>query len=478
MKTVHPSRTRRDFLGLLAGGATAAATGALARPAAASVADDPKNTRARVTHTNKRFEPTPAPVFTGEQRGDLGTIRVDPDTRYQEILGFGAAFTDSSCYLLNQLDPQARRGLLNELFSPPAMGLSVCRTCVGASDYSRQVYSYDDEPGDLALRRFSIDYDRAYILPMLREARQVNPQLFLFSSAWSPPGWMKVYGTMLGGWMRAEYLECYARYYARYLEEYATAGAPIDALTPQNEVETDQGGKMPACVWHPELEMSFVRDHLGPLLEKKGMKTKIWIVDHDYNHWRRAKWMLDDPGVRKYAGGVAFHGYEGTPDMMTRLHQAHPQVDLFWTEGGPNFDSPEYTTEWCRWGKEFTGILRNWCRSITAWNLALDERGNPRIGPFTYGGLVTIHSATKAITHSGQSWALGHFSRVVRRGAVRIASDSTAAGIEHVAFSNPTGEIVLVVTNPGVARTVQIQYRGRYAPLDLPLDSMMTLVWE
>jgi glucosylceramidase len=459
-------------MGLLAAGAAA---GALTRTAAG---DEPKSVKARVTHARKRYEPIPPPVFTTERSRDVGTIHVNPGEKFQEILGFGAAFTDAACYLIDRLAPPARRNLLLELFSPAGMGLNVCRTCVGASDYAREVYSYAEGPEDVQLTRFSIDYDKAYILPVLRQAREANPQLFLFSSPWSPPGWMKTYGSMLGGWMREKYLEPYARYYLRYLEEYEAAGVRIDALTPQNEVETDQDGRLPACYWHPELEMSFVRDHLGPLLDREDLKAKIWVLDHNYNLWKRAKWMLEDPGVRKYASGVAFHGYDGKPEMMSLLHQAHPEVDLFWTEGGPDYDSPEYATEWCRWGTEFTKILRNWCRSVTAWNLALDENGKPNIGPFNCGGLVTINSQTGGVTNSGQLWAMGHFSRSVRRGSRRIASESTAAGIDHVAFTTPGDGTVLVITNPGVERTVQIVYEDHYARVDLPADSMITLSWE
>src|SRR6202007_517109 len=157
-----------------------------------------------------------------------------------------------------------------ECVHPSEMGLSVGRIGVGASDYSTKLYSYDEGEPDPDLARFSIEHDREYILPMLRQARRANPDLFLFSSPWSPPGWMKFNGTLLGGSMRKHYLPAYAQYYLKFLQAYAAEGVPIQALTSQNEVDTDQDGRMPACIWGQEYEIAFVKKHLGPALKESG----------------------------------------------------------------------------------------------------------------------------------------------------------------------------------------------------------------
>ena len=347
------------------------------------------------------------------------------------------------------------------------MGLSVGRVCVGASDYSTSVYSFDEGAPDPELTRFSIEHDRAYILPMLAEARKVNPELFLLASPWSPPGWMKSSNTMLGGAIWRHYFAVYAEYLAKFLKAYAAAGVAINAITTQNEVDTDQDGKMPAAMWPQEYEMDFVRDHLGPKIAAEGLNTKIWLLDHNYSLWGRAVCMLDDPGVRKYADGIAWHGYVGTPDLMSRAHQYHPDIKMYWTEGGPDITAPDYQTDWCKWSATFTDILQNWCRCIIGWNLALDEHGKPNIGPFPCGGVVTINSKTKEITRSGQYWALAHFSRAIRRGAERIASESKSAEVRHAGFANPDGSMALVVTNPGPGRTVQLQAGDSSAELAL-----------
>jgi glucosylceramidase len=433
----------------------------------------------RVTNGTSRFG-LKAPVrwepASGAPTGDA--IVLDPTKKYQEILGFGGAFTDATCFVLNQLPPPQRDQLIHELFDPSEMGLSVCRTCIGASDYSTKVYSFDEGEADPDLKRFSIDHDREYILPILREARKVNPGMFLFSSAWSPPGWMKSSGSMLGGSMRRGCLGVYAEYLGKFLQGYSAEGVPVQAVTVQNEVDTDQDARMPACIWPQEYEIEFVRDHLGPLFERSGINTKIWVLDHNYNLWGRAICELDDPGVRRYSNAVAWHGYVGAAEMISKVHEVHPTAEMYWTEGGPDITSRDYENDWAKWGKTFTAALRNWCRAITAWNLALDEHGNPNIGPFPCGGVVTINSATREITRGGQYWGLAHFSRSIKRGARRIDSTGTLAGISHVAFENPDGTRVAVVTNQGAAQRATLRIASVKADVTLDADSVSTFAWS
>jgi glucosylceramidase len=478
--------SRRSFLGVSALGLAAAVVPDVVRPAAAVTAT-PGNQMSIsspqisiwVTSGDERFAVAPPATWrpaVGAPTSDQ--FQLNPSIKFQEILGFGGAFTDATCYVFNQLAPSAREQLFHELFHPSEMGLSTGRICVGSSDYSTKVYSYDDGEADPDLTRFSIDHEREYILPMLRQARQANPDLFLFSTPWSPPGWMKFNNSMLGGSMRKHYFAVYAKYYLKFLQGYAAEGVPVQALTSQNEVDTDQDGRMPACLWGQEYEIQFVRDHLGPLLESSGQQTKIWILDHNYNLWGRAMCTLQDDKLRKYVNAVAWHGYYGTPDMMSKVHDAYPEAEMHWTEGGPDYTDPGYLTDWCKWGGTFSDVLNNWCRSITAWNLALDEHGRPNIGPFPCGGVVTLNSQTKEITRSGQYWAFAHYSRVIRRGARRFDSQSSAADLRHVALENPDGQQVLVVTNTGPARTIELRLANMAASVPLKPNSVTTLAWR
>src|SRR5580704_5923979 len=383
---VPSEQTRRTFLKLSAVGVTAAAAGELAT-ATPATASGPQSSEisVRVTNGTQRYAAAESLAWRKADKTVDNVILLDPGIKFQEMLGLGADFTDAACYTFSRLDPSAREQLFREMFHPSEMGLNVCRTCIGASDYSREVFSYDEGDPDPEMTRFSIAHDQAYVLPMLREARKANPDLFLFSSPWSPPGWMKAGGSMLGGSMRQKYFDSYAHYFLKFLQAYASEGVSIQAGTSQNEVDTDQDGRMPACLWGQEYEIGFVKNHLGPLLKANNIPTEIWLLDHNYNLWGRAICELDDPELRKYANAIAWHGYVGEAEMMSKVHDAHPDAQMYWTEGGPDITSPRYATDWADWGHTFTGALRNWCQSVTGWNLALDEKGRPNIGPFPCG---------------------------------------------------------------------------------------------
>jgi glucosylceramidase len=469
--------SRRRFLQQAS---AAAATLALARPLtvwAGSAASTPL--RGWVTAGQDRYKPLELANWQ-EAAGKAGsTIQIDPAERYQSILGFGGAFTDATCFLFSRMEPAPRRQLMEELLGARGLGLSVGRTCIGSSDYSRNAYSYDDAPeADPELKHFSLDHDRAYILPMLREARQVNPELFLFSAPWSPPGWMKSSNTLLGGTMRKQYLEAYAQYFVKFLEGYRAEGVPISAVTTQNESDTNQDGNMPACLWGQEYEMGFVRDHLGPALRRARLDTKIWLLDHNYDLWGRVLDELSNPATAAFVDGVAWHGYVGTPDAMTRVHNAFPDKGAYWTEGGPDYTDPAYATDWAKWSSTYSGILRNWARTIVAWNLVLDEKGQPNIGPFNCGGLVTLDSKSGVISRSGMYWAFAHYAKTVRRGARVVASNGAIAGVDHVAFAHPEGDFVLVVTNQGQEREIRVSVGGKSLPLHLPAGSVVTVQWS
>src|SRR5260370_929518 len=326
-------------------------TGAVALSASANAllrAGSPLSPRAWVTAKDRRFQQIGVSPWQPSAKNTTKVIGFEPSKRFQNILGFGAAFTDASCYLFNKMNAQDKQALLSDLFSPDGLGLSVARTCVGASDYSTKPYSFDDSPEpDPELKHFTIEHDREYILPTLRAARKLNPDLFLFSSPWSPPGWMKAGGSMLGGSMRKKYCAPYANYFVKFLQDYSSEGVKINAITIQNEFDTD-------------------------------------------------------PDVSKYVHGVAWHGYMGSPEAMTKVHDAFPSKNAYWTEGGPDITSPDYATDWSKWAHTFTGVLRNWSQCIVGWNLLLDEKGNPNIGPFPSVDLVTIDSKTAPLTHTRQ----------------------------------------------------------------------------
>src|SRR5712671_5390656 len=423
----------------------------------------------RVTAADKRYAPaTPLHWRRSSNTAATNTIVLQPGKKLQPILGFGAALTDAACFMINQMPEAAREELLHELFDPNQMDFSVCRLCIGSSDYARTLYSYDEGGPDPQLERFSIEHDRAYILPVVRRAREINPGLYLFASPWSPPNWMKDNNSMLGGTIRARHLGAYADYFVKFLQAYRTEGVEVNAVSSQNEVDTDQDSRMPACLFPQEIEVRYVGQNLGPAIERAGLKTKIWLLDHNYNLWGRAIAELDEAEVNKYTKAIAWHGYLGKPEWVEKVLAAHPDAEMYWTEGGPHFDEQNYAGNWALWSSKFAAILRNGMRCIIAWNMALDETGKPNIGPYKCAGLVTIQSQTNEVIRSGQYWAFQHYSRAMQRNAVVIGSEGEVTNVQHVAAVNPDGQYAVVLTNSGkIPTTVQLRDGSSAVKVDL-----------
>lgn len=464
---------------------------------------------------SKRFAQEPGPRWDGAAASaETGVITIDPSKSYQEVLGFGAALTDAATYMIDQLSPAARETFLHELFDPSELGMNVTRICVGASDFSREVFSYDEGEPDPQLAHFSIDRDRSYLIPQLLSARKISPELFILASPWSPPGWMKNGGSMLGGNMKPINFPIYARYLVKYLQAYEAAGIPVNAITCQNEVDTEQAERMPACAWAQEHEVIFISKHFGPALRAANLQTKIWLLDHNFNLWGRVFNTLEDPAVSQYVEGIAWHPYVGSVTAMTRIHDAYPSKSHYWTEGhfaiatrtartqtaatpGPmtaantgeanagvmdlsalqREEAPDVAI--AQGGTGGAMALRNWVRCVIDWNVALDERGTPNLGPFVHSkGTVTIHSATKEITRNPNYWVIKHYNHAARRGARVIDSQGEIGKLAHVAFLNADGRKCLVLSNTGAQRSVRLKVASATAEVLLPPNSVTNLNWS
>jgi glucosylceramidase len=193
---------------------------------------------------------------------------------YQSITGFGGSFTEASAYTLSKLTPDKRAEVIKAYFDPTeGLGYTLCRTHINSADFSLGNYAYSEVDGDFELEHFSIDRDKKWLIPMIKDAMAVDGAAFkLFSSPWSPPAWMKTNGQMnYGGQLKEECRDVWARYYARYIKEYAKEGITIWGLTVQNEPAATQ--TWDSCIYSAEEEGAFVRDHLGPTLEKESMSV-------------------------------------------------------------------------------------------------------------------------------------------------------------------------------------------------------------
>jgi glucosylceramidase len=451
-----------------------------------------------------------APVAFGRGGSAETTITVDPGTRYQSMDGFGASLTDSAASVLYRLDPAARDQAMRSLFDPRAgIGVSFLRQPVGSSDFTATAthYSYDDVPAgetDFGLRHFSIDHDRAQILPLLRHARRLNPDITIMGTPWSPPAWMKTSDSLIGGHLKDDpkIYDAYARYLVKYVQAYAKAGVPIDYLTIQNEPQNRHDGGYPGAAV-PVAQEAKVIEALGPLLRKASPRTKILGYDHNWTthpgdvgttppgedpETDYPYRLLDSP-AGKWLAGTAYHCYSGDPSAQTALHEAHPDKGIWFTEcsgsHGPT-DTPEQifrgTLTWHARTLAI-GTTRNWAKSVVNWNIALDSTGGPHLGGCdTCTGLLTLQ-ADGTVTRDAEYFTIGHLSKFVRPGAVRIASTSFGTTgwngqIMDVAFRNPDGSTALVVHNENDdPRTFAVAVGGRSFEYTLPGGALATFTW-
>ena len=425
----------------------------------------------------------PDVAFSTQDVAGLPVIAVDDTTRYQEMVGFGAAISDAAAININRLTPERREALLRDLFDPDSgIGLSFTRLTIGASDFSPRHYSFDDVPrgaNDVTLERFSIEPNRTDALPVVRRALAINPQLKVMASPWSAPAWMKTSGRLTGGTLRPEAYDEFAEYLRRYVAAYAAEGVPIYALTVQNEPHFEPKD-YPGMLLEPPARARFVGRYLGPLFARHQMSTLIFDWDHNWDEPDSPLRVLADSVARRYVAGVAWHCYGGDVSAQSKVHDAYPTVDTYFTECSGGEWAPSFADNLV-WNVRtlIVGATRNWARGVLLWNLALDELH----GPYTGGcgncrGVVTINSQTGAVTRNVEYYALAHASRFVRPGARRIESTSVVAGIETVAFRNPDSSTVLIAVNTDVAeRRFAVRWRGKTLLYALPAGAVATLRW-
>jgi glucosylceramidase len=410
------------------------------------------------------------------------TIIVDETQTYQQIEGFGASFTDSAAFLLNEkISPSQLSLVMTKLFDRTnGIGISFVRNPMGASDLSRNIYSYDDLPAgqtDTTLANFSIAHDLTDIVPLVRLAKQINPQLKIMANPWSPPGWMKTSGSMIGGSLMPNMYPSFANYFVKYVQAYETQGIPIDYISLQNEplfVPTDY----PGLSMDGPTQVIVLRDFLLPALVANNLNTKVLIYDHNWDRPDYADAVFSDPALLNspVVAGIAWHGYAGTPGVMMTAQNKYPGKGNYETEhSGGTWISNQIKQDF----EEITQVMRNWGKTYVKWSLALDQNRGPHTGGCgTCSPLVTIDQTSGAVSYAADYYTLGHFSKFVVPGAYRIYSNN-APGLVSVAFKNPDGSKVLVVYNEDrSSKMIQVLWGTRQYSYQMPAASAATFTWD
>lgn len=398
----------------------------------------------------------PSAAVTAKAAAGLPVIAVDAKERHQSIVGFGAAITDSSAWLIqNKLTPQQRESLLRELYGrgEGGLGFSFTRVTIGASDFSLDHYSLDDAPGGAAdpkLERFSLRRPQEFVFPTIRAALKINPDLKVMASPWSAPAWMKTTGSLVKGQLKPEAYPVYADFFARYVKEAGKVGVPTDYLSIQNEPDFEPDN-YPGMRWLPQDRARFFGENLAPVFKREKITTKVLDWDHNWDQPQQPLTVLADPKANAFLTGVAWHCYAGDVSAQEKVRAAHPDKDVFFTECSGGEWSPKFDDSFS-WMVEnlIIGSTRGGARGVLMWNLALDENYGPHAGGCgDCRGVVTIDSQTGAVTRTQEYYAFGHASRFVKPGAVRIGSPAKLGDLRTVAFQNRDGGHVLIVLNTG-----------------------------
>jgi glucosylceramidase len=437
------------------------------------------------------------------------TVVIDQSRTFQTMTGFGGAITDSSAAVLYRLSPAARDAAMRSLFDPSTGdGLSYLRQPIGGSDFVVSgAYTYDDLPSgetDYEQRHFSIAHDRAEILPLLREAKRLDPALQIVATPWSPPAWMKTGGSLVGGRLIDDprIYRSYALYLLKFIEAYRAGGVTVNAITVQNEPQNRDPAGYPGTDM-PASQEEKVIEALGRMLRAAGLRTEILAYDHNWSEHPNdiastppdetsdindyPQEVLSSPAAR-WVAGTAYHCYYGDPSAMTALHDEFPTKAIYFTEcsGNQSSDPANTFSDTLKWHARnlIIGSPRNWAKTVVNWNVALDPSGGPHVGGCsTCTGILTVGPGD-TVTRNAEYYTLGHLSRFVRPGAVRIASTSFGTTgwngqIMDVAFRDPDGTTVLVAHNENDnPQTFAVLENGQSFTYTLPGGALATFTWN
>lgn len=441
------------------------------------------------------FQSTPVSFNTGSNMSP-STITLDPNTTYQEIEGFGAAITGSTCYNLLKMSAENRSKLLKETFDPESgMGYSYIRISLGCSDFSLGEYTYCDEKG---IENFSLHtYDKRDVIPVLKEILAINPKLKIMASPWTCPLWMKVnnltdkqpYNSWTGGQLNPAYYQDYATYFVKYIQAMNNEGIDITSVTIQNEPLNKGNSASLYMTW--EEQRNFIKDHLGPAFRAANVKTKIVVYDHNYDYdgidsqKSYPTKIYADSKASEYIDGAAFHAYGGGKGEMLNIYNANPDKGLYFTEISIGEWGSGYSfADDLMWNMREVGIgtINNYCKAVMVWNFMLDSNYGPNRpgGCNTCLGAVTVNSSYNSVKKNSHYYTMGHLSKVIKAGAKRIKTTGyTANGLYYSAFKNPDSTYSAVMQNDTQdAMSITIALGTKSFTYSIPAKSIVSYIWK
>jgi glucosylceramidase len=459
----------------------------------------------------------PVEVSKDSEAAPARTLKLDPSTTYQTLLGIGGSFTESSAYALSLLSEEERNKVMKDYFSPEGAHISLTRTHIASCDFSVRNYTYAPVPGDVELKHFSIEPDRTYLLPMIKAARAVEGADFkIMASPWTAPPWMKDNNTWNGGELKPEHYGTFARYIVKYIQAYQKEGIPITHLTPVNE-PLGNSANWESLHFNPEQMRKYIADHLGPELEKAGAEVDVWIYDQNREDimmdW--ADTIYGDEKASKYVRGMAVHWYQSTVDVggewLDKVHEKYPEKEILHSEGcidalgddepiGSWLEDDWYwrpeATDWgkfwardedkhhhppyrafYRYTRDLIGGLNHNLVGWIDWNMVLNTRGGPNHARNYCLAPILVDGGRDHAHRTPLYYSIAHVSKFIRPGAKRIGLEGHDDDFMATAFRNPDGSIAVVVFNLAEDDlSYALKLDGESIPVEIEGQALQTVV--
>ncbi len=434
---------------------------------------------------------------TSNVAGTSNVITLNGNNSYQSIDGFGYAITYSSCYNLLKMSKSSRTALLKKIYSPTSgYGTSYARISIGCNDFSSREYTLCDTQG---LQNFALQSDELnYVIPILKEILAINPNLKIMATPWTCPRWMKVnnltdkaaHNRWTDGHLNPDYYQTYADYFVKFVQAMKGQGINIYAVTPQNE-PLNQGNC--ASLYMPwNEEAAFIR-YLAADFHNNGIKTKIYVYDHNFNYDNKSG--QNDYPIQVYNAlgsgytgeelvvGSAYHDYGGSPSEMGDIHSQNTGKEVIFSEesiGTWNNGRDLSATLVSAVKRSGITFLQNWARAVMVWNLMLDTNNGPNLdgGCQTCYGAIDINPGNySSLSYNNHYYLISHLSSVIKSGAVRIATSGWWANdMSYIAFRNTDGSYAMLFASSNSAdQNFTVTDGSQYMNVCVPANSVVSV---
>lgn len=440
------------------------------------------------------------------------TIELFPNQKFQKITGFGGAFTQSSAYLLSQMGEVNQKKIIEAYFGSDGANYSLCRTHINSCDFSTENYAYDTIAGDSNLEHFSIARDLVEVIPMIKKAQEISAKGFnIIASPWTAPPWMKDNQDWKGGKLLPKYYATWALYFSKYIQKYREQGIEIWGLTVENE-PLGNDANWESMHYTPEEMGDFIKNHLGPQLEKDSLNPNVLIYDQnrgkELEEWAEA--LLKDEELSKYIYGTAVHWYTSTvdwyPKSLNYTHEIAPEKHIIQTEGCIDSEIPHWKEDEWYWKKEATdwgwdwakeedkkdhpkyvpvyryardmiGCLNSWVEGWVDWNMILDQNGGPNWAKNWCIAPILVDVEKDEVYKTPLYYTMMHFSKYIRPGATRIGFTTSNESIMATAVENEDGSIVVVLLNTSSDKQdIQIKRNNQVKNISIASEAIQTII--